>query len=167
MGLPQGVRGSNNRSLSLAQECGVTVRHCENSRVKKPVRVGRYAAALLVWFQRDFGPLQIWGFMPDTGCVLVQFVRVVHAMTRLNVSKAREEFPEVVNRAAYGKERTIVSRRGKDLAAVIPIEDLRLLERLAGEEMDRIDIEDARAALKEAEEKGTIPLRDLMRELGD
>jgi len=88
-------------------------------------------------------------------------------MTRLNVSKAREEFPEVVNRAAYGKERTIVSRRGKDLAAVIPMDDLRLLERLAREEMDRIDLEDARAALKEAEEKGTIPLRDLMRELGD
>ena len=70
-------------------------------------------------------------------------------------------------RAAYGKERTIVSRRGKDLAAVIPIEDLRLLERLAQEEMDRIDLEDARAALKKAEEKGSIPLRDLMRELGD
>jgi len=51
------------------------------------------------------------------------------AMTRLNVSRTREEFPEVVNRAAYGKERTIVSRRGKDLVAVIPIEDLRLLER--------------------------------------
>ena len=83
------------------------------------------------------------------------------------VSKAREEFPEVVNRAAYGKERTIVSRRGKDLAAVIPIEDLRLLERLAQEEMDRIDIADARAALKEAADKGTIPLRELMRELGD
>ena len=88
-------------------------------------------------------------------------------MTRLNVSKAREEFPEVVNRAAYGKERTIVSRRWKDLAAVIPIEDLRLLERLAQEEMDRIDLADARAALKEAEEKGTIPLRELVRELGD
>ena len=89
------------------------------------------------------------------------------AMTRLNVSKAREEFPELVNRAAYGKERTIVSRRGKDLAAVISMDDLRLLERLAREEMDRIDLEDARAALKEAQEKGTIPLRDLMRELGD
>jgi prevent-host-death family protein len=89
------------------------------------------------------------------------------AMTRLNVSKAREEFPEVVNRAAYGKERTIVSRRGKDLAAVIPMDDLRLLERLSREEMDRLDLEDARAALKEAEERGTIPLRDLMRELGD
>ena len=88
-------------------------------------------------------------------------------MTRLNVSKAREEFPEVVNRAAYGKERTLVSRRGKDVAAVIPIDDLRLLERLAQEEMDRIDMEDARAALKEADKKGTIPLRDLIRELGD
>jgi prevent-host-death family protein len=90
-----------------------------------------------------------------------------NAMTRLNVSKAREEFPDVVNRAAYGNERTIVSRRGKDLAAVIPMEDLRLLERLAQQEMDRLDIEDARAALKEAEEKGTISLRDLMRDLGD
>lgn len=88
-------------------------------------------------------------------------------MTRLNVSKAREEFPEVVNRAAYGKERMIVSRRGKDLAAVIPIEDLHLLERLAREEMDRIDIKDARAALKEAGKTGTIPLRELMRETGD
>jgi prevent-host-death family protein len=86
-------------------------------------------------------------------------------MTRLNVSKAREEFPELVNRAAYGKERMIVSRRGKDLAAVIPIEDLRLLERLAREEMDRLDIESARAALAEPGEN--IPLRDLMRELGD
>ena len=62
-----------------------------------------------------------------------------------------------MKRAADGKERTIVSRRGKDLAAVIPIEDLRLLERLAQEEMDRIEIADARAALKEAEEK--VPFR--------
>ena len=88
-------------------------------------------------------------------------------MTRLNVSKAREEFPEIVNRAAYGNERIIVSRRGKDVAAVISIGDLRLLELLAAGELDRQDIADARAALKEAKEKGTISLRDLMRELGD
>jgi len=88
------------------------------------------------------------------------------AMAHLNVSRAREEFPEIVNRAAYGKERTIVSRRGKDLAAVIPIEDLRLLERLAREEMDRADLEDARAALKEAEEEGTISLEEARKRLG-
>jgi antitoxin Phd len=85
-------------------------------------------------------------------------------MTRLNVSKAREEFPEVVNRAAYGKERTIVSRRGKDLAAVIPMEDLRLLELLSREEMDRIDIEDALAALAEPGEN--ISLEEARKQLG-
>ena len=87
-------------------------------------------------------------------------------MTRLSVSKAREEFPEVVNRAAYGNERTIVSRRGKDLAAVISIDDLRLLELLEQEEIDRQDIADARAALKEAKEKGTIPLEEARKRLG-
>src|ERR1039458_79344 len=46
-------------------------------------------------------------------------------------------------------------------------EGLGVLERVAQEEMDRIDLEDAHAALAEAEEKGTISLRDLMRVLGD
>lgn len=87
-------------------------------------------------------------------------------MNRLNVSKAREGFLDIVNRAVYGEERTIVSRRGKDVAAVIPIEDLRLLERLEQKEIDRIDIADARAALKEAEEKGTIGLTDAKKRLG-
>jgi hypothetical protein len=72
-----------------------------------------------------------------------------------------------VKRAAQRKERTIVSHRGKDLAAIIPIDDLRLLERLAREEMDRSDIEDARAALQEAKIKTTVPLRGFLRTLGD
>lgn len=88
------------------------------------------------------------------------------AMTRLNVSKAREDFPEILNRAAYAKERTVVSRRGKDLAAVVPIEDLRLLERLVQEEEDRLDLEAAHAALKEAEVEGTIPLEEARERLG-
>jgi prevent-host-death family protein len=87
-------------------------------------------------------------------------------MPRVNVSKAREEFPEIVNRAAYGQERTIVSRRGKDLAAIISIDDLRLLERLAQEEIDRIDIADAMASLAEAEIKGTISLEDAKKRFG-
>jgi len=87
-------------------------------------------------------------------------------MTRLSVSKARQEFPEILNRAAYGRERTVVSRRGKELAAVIPMEDLRLLERLAREEEDRLDIAAARAALAEAKRKGTVSLASAKKRLG-
>jgi prevent-host-death family protein len=79
-------------------------------------------------------------------------------MTRLSLSK-------VVDRAAKTKERTVVSRRGKGIAAVVPIEDLGLLEHLTQEEMDRQDIEDARKAL--AEGGKNVPLLDFMRELGD
>jgi prevent-host-death family protein len=85
-------------------------------------------------------------------------------MTRLNVSRAREEIAEIVNRAAFGKERTIVSRRGKELAAVIPIEDLRLLERLTREQMDRLDLEDVHAALAEPGEN--MPLKVVKKKLG-
>ena len=47
---------------------------------------------------------------------------------RMAISEAREDFSETVNRVAYGKERVVVHRRGKDLVAVVPIEDLARLE---------------------------------------
>jgi prevent-host-death family protein len=85
-------------------------------------------------------------------------------MTRLTVSKAKAELTDIVNRAARTKERTVLSRRGKGIAAVVPIEDLRLLEPLTQEEMDRQDIEDARKALAESGKR--IPLREFVRDLG-
>jgi prevent-host-death family protein len=85
-------------------------------------------------------------------------------MTRLTVSKAKSELVDIVKGAANAKERIVLSRRGKGIAAVVPIEDLRLLEVLTQEEMDRQDIEDARQAL--AEGGNSIPLRDFIGELG-
>jgi len=52
-------------------------------------------------------------------------------MAYLSTVLARNEFSTVLNRAAFGKERVILSRRGKPLAAVVPIEDVELLEALA------------------------------------
>jgi hypothetical protein len=48
------------------------------------------------------------------------------------------------------------------VAAVVPIEDVKLLEELE----DRIDLEDARAALAEAKSKGTIPWVKIKADLG-
>ena len=80
----------------------------------------------------------------------------------VSTREARENFSDVINRAAYGKERVILTRRGRPLVAVVPMADVELLETIE----DRIDLEDALVALKEADEKGTIPLEDLKRELG-
>jgi prevent-host-death family protein len=41
--------------------------------------------------------------------------------------EARNNFSEVVNRAAYGKERILLTRRGKTIAAIVPAEDFRRL----------------------------------------
>lgn len=83
-------------------------------------------------------------------------------MGRAAASKVRQDFSDTLNRVAYARERVILHRRGKDVAAVVPIEDLRLLEALE----DRMDLEDARDALAEARKKGSKPLRALMKELG-
>ena len=80
-------------------------------------------------------------------------------MTRLSASAVREEFSETLNRVAYGGERIVLERRGKDVAALVPVEDLELLEELE----DRMDLEAARKALKE---QGSISLDALKAELG-
>ena len=85
----------------------------------------------------------------------------------ITASEARDEFAEVINRVAYGRERVVIRRREKELAAVIPMEDLRLLERLIEQEEDRIDVEEAEeimAAIERGEEE-VIPLDQAMREI--
>jgi len=83
-------------------------------------------------------------------------------MAAITTVKARDQFADVVNRAAYGKERVVLTRRGKGLAAVVPIEDVETLEILE----DRIDLEDARRALRESGRKGTGSWEKIKRDLG-
>lgn len=83
-------------------------------------------------------------------------------MPNISTVEARNKFSNVVNRVAFGKERVILTRRGEELVALIPAEDVHLLEALE----NQIDLEDARAALKEANKKGTIPLEVLKKEIG-
>ena len=61
---------------------------------------------------------------------------------------------------------SLSKNRGKELAAIISIDDFRLFERLLGLQEDRGDLEDARAALSEAESKGVKTLDRLAEELG-
>jgi len=71
-------------------------------------------------------------------------------MIRLNAQAAKKAFGDTLNRVAYGKERIILERRGEDLVALVPLEDLRLLERLTEKYEALLDAEDADRIVAEA-----------------
>jgi prevent-host-death family protein len=76
----------------------------------------------------------------------------------LTTSTARAQFADLVSRAEYAGERTIVHRRKKPVAAIVPIEDLELIERYE----DELDLRLIRKARKEK----TVPWEKVKRELG-
>ena len=70
--------------------------------------------------------------------------------TTVPTADAPDRFAEIPTRAADDKERVILTRAGRPVAALIPIEDLEWLEAIE----DRIDAEDYRAAREEFERSG-------------
>lgn len=83
-------------------------------------------------------------------------------MATMTTVEAREQFADLLSRTAYGKERVVLTRHGKPIGALVPIEDMRLLEQVE----KAIDIEDATQALKETRKRGAKPLKEFMKELG-
>jgi prevent-host-death family protein len=73
--------------------------------------------------------------------------------------EAKRTFGKTINRVAFGKERLLLERHGQDVAAVVPLDDLRLLEELE----ERFDLEAARRALQEP---GSVSFEALKKELG-
>ena len=67
-------------------------------------------------------------------------------MKSLSTSEARDHFSEIVNKVAFGKERQILTRRGKGLVAIIPIEELYWLEALE----NNIDLKEGQSELEKA-----------------
>ena len=82
-------------------------------------------------------------------------------MTRITASKARGEFGEILDRVARKRERILVRRRGKDVAALVPVEDLTLLEEIE----DRRDAEEAKRRLADPREV-PIPYEKARKQLG-
>lgn len=68
-------------------------------------------------------------------------------MTRMGVSDARDHLSEVVDRTRYTQDRVVLTKRGRDVGAIISIDDLKLLEMLE----DQLDIKEARQALQESQ----------------
>jgi len=84
------------------------------------------------------------------------------AMTRVNSAEAKRQLGQILARTARTKRRVMVTSRGKDMAAVVPIEDVQLLEEIE----DRLDLDEARAALAGAKRDGTVTWKKIKRDLG-
>lgn len=82
--------------------------------------------------------------------------------TRKPFSKARSELTDIVNHVAFGHDRYILTRNGKELAAIISISDLQILEELE----DSLDIEAARRADVDIKKHGTVKWKKAKRDLG-
>ena len=83
-------------------------------------------------------------------------------MSIVTTVKARESFSEVINHSAYGKERIVLTRRGKEIAAVFPVEDLKLLDKLE----TRLDLDAIEKALADPENKKNFLWDRVKKELG-
>ena len=81
-------------------------------------------------------------------------------LNTVSTAEARKKLAEIVNMVAYGKETVVLTRRGKKIAALISMEELKLLQLIE----DHIDIEDARKALEEPGEN--ISAEKLWKALG-
>ena len=79
--------------------------------------------------------------------------------TKVTTAEARKNLADIVNSVAYGKDTVVLTRRGKELAALVSMDNLILLQQLEEQQ----DIGDA---LKIKEEPGkNIKLSDLKKEL--
>ena len=81
----------------------------------------------------------------------------------LSTSIARKELADILNRASYAHERTIVTRNGKPVAAIVSLEDLEAMEALE----DQMDLQAARRSLKDAKAGGgTKNFKEFLKERG-
>ena len=52
----------------------------------------------------------------------------LHGIASMSIAHARATLSNVVGRARHGKSPTVLTSRGKPVAAMVPIEDLELIE---------------------------------------
>ena len=79
-------------------------------------------------------------------------------MSELSLSEARDHLGEIVSKAEHARERTVLTRHGKAVAAVVSIDDLRGIE--AAE--DEADLAAAREALASTEPR--VPHTEVLAE---
>lgn len=82
-------------------------------------------------------------------------------MRDVTTAEARKNLADLLNRVAYTREHVLVTRRGREIAAIVPVEDFELLQRLRRARGSG----DAEEALREWAAGASVSWADLREEL--
>ena len=86
---------------------------------------------------------------------------VVDEAISMSAADARENLAEVINRVAFGDERIVLTRHGKALVAMVPLDDLEALDRF----QDYLDAQLADEAWEEYQREGGVPIEVIEQKL--
>lgn len=81
-------------------------------------------------------------------------------VTTISTADARKSFSDIINQVNYGQEQVLLTRRGKEVAAIVSVGELKLLQKIE----DFVDIEDAQKAL--ASHGDNVPAKEVWAQLG-
>jgi len=82
-------------------------------------------------------------------------------MTDVTTAEARKNLADLLNRVAYTKERVVVTRRGREIAAIVSMDELNLLDSLRTLLRDR----EVQQALEELDSGASVAWSDLKGDL--
>jgi prevent-host-death family protein len=79
---------------------------------------------------------------------------------KINSAKARRSFSDLLNETGFGGHRTVITRKGKAVAAMVPLDDLEAIQVLE----DQKDVTEAQCILSDKESE-FIPWEQAKKEL--
>ena len=80
-------------------------------------------------------------------------------MTKVSMTDARHDFTAIANMVMFKGERVFIEKNNKPAFAVVPVEDVELLEAIE----DKLDVLEALESLKD---EGSVSLEELRKKLG-
>ena len=87
-------------------------------------------------------------------------------METLSCREVKDHMAEILNRVAYNHKRYKIARHNKEMAIIISIEEWEAIEKILQKLEDEEDMQEALLALKEVEERGSVPFDEMRKRVG-
>ena len=87
-------------------------------------------------------------------------------MKNITCKEVKDNMSEILNEVAYAKENFKIFRHKKGIAMLISLDEWEFFEYLRKKEEDEEDVAEAKIALKDIRENGTISFEEMKKRVG-